>query len=92
MDAQTSTQQRENTRLGDIANRSEKGTALTLIRAETKARDEKTARLKAMRLAQEAEATVLAEQIAAAAPKRKTAKSSTKVAKAAPKRKAASAA
>ena len=55
MDAHNSTEHRENARLGDIANRSEKGTALTLIRAETRARDEKTARLKALRLAQEAE-------------------------------------
>lgn len=61
MDAQNSTEHRENARLGDIANRSEKGTALTLIRAETRARDEKTARLKALRLAQEAEGGVPSE-------------------------------
>ena len=39
MDAHNSTERRDNARLGDIANRSEKGTALTLIRAETRARD-----------------------------------------------------
>ena len=69
MDAQTSTQTRENARLGDIANRSEKGTALSLIRAETKARDAKTARLKALRLAQEADTARTEAELAELAPR-----------------------
>ncbi len=83
MDAQTSTQTRENARLGDIANRSEKGTALTLIRAETKARDAKTARLKALRLAQEAEVSQNDAAAAAVTVKRAKTVKSTKTAKAA---------
>ncbi|WP_062014836.1 hypothetical protein [Aureimonas sp. AU4] len=51
--------------LGNIANRSEKGSAMSLIRAEAKATGDKTARLRALRM--EREAIQAAE--AAAAPK-----------------------
>lgn len=54
--------------LGNIANRSEKGSAMSLIRAETKAVNDKTARLRALRMEREA---LLAAEAAAAAPKPK---------------------
>jgi len=78
MDAHNSTERRDNARLGDIANRSEKGTALTLIRAETRARDEKTARLKALRLAQEAEGIVASDREGAALPLERAARTTAK--------------
>lgn len=53
---------------GDIANRAEKGSAMRMITAETKATNDKTARLKALRLAREAEDAAVAAAEAAAAP------------------------
>lgn len=69
---------------GDISNRAEKGSAMTLIRAETKATNDKTARLRAQRMAHEAEAAAIE---AAAPPVKKATKTAktTKAAKA-PKR------
>jgi hypothetical protein len=54
---------------GDIANRAEKGSAMRLISAETKATNDKTTRLRALRLAREAEDAAAAAAQAEAAPK-----------------------
>ncbi|RIY00884.1 transcriptional regulator [Aureimonas flava] len=65
--------------LGDIANRAEKGSAMRLIRAETKATNDKTARLRALRLAREAEEAVVAAAEAAAKPAKRPRKTAAKV-------------
>lgn len=54
MELQRTPAQRADARLGDIANRSEKGSALGLIRAEAKATSVKTAKLREMRMARDA--------------------------------------
>ncbi len=89
MEAQTLTGHQDKARLGDIANRSEKGTALGLIRAQTKARNEKTARLKALRLQREAEEGVPSEIEATRAPRKAAAPSAKKPARKPRARKAA---
>lgn len=71
MDMMPTTQQRADARLGDIANRSEKGSAMRIIAAETKAVNDKTSRLRAMRLEREAEAAA-AKAAEPAKPKRKS--------------------
>ncbi len=65
MDMISTPEQRADARLGDIANRSEKGSALRLIRAEAEATSNKTARLRALRMERDA---VQAAEAAAAAP------------------------
>jgi len=66
MDMISTPEQRADARLGDIANRSEKGSALRLIRAEAEATSNKTARLRALRMEREAQAEA---ERAAAPPK-----------------------
>lgn len=59
---------------GDIANRAEKGSAMRMISAEAKATNDKTTRLRALRLAREAEEAVAAAAIVAAKPVKRTRK------------------
>ncbi|WP_279480880.1 hypothetical protein [Aureimonas sp. SK2] len=68
MDMPVRTETVRKNELGDIANRAEKGSAMRLINAETKATNDKTARLRALRLAREAEEAAAAAAEAAAAP------------------------
>ena len=92
MDATISSSAREDVRLGNIANRSEKGTAFSLIRAETKATNEKTARLRALRLEREASGEPAPEATdLLAARKPKTARATATKRRASTKRAAASA-
>ncbi|MBB3933902.1 hypothetical protein [Aureimonas phyllosphaerae] len=64
--------------LGDIANRAEKGSAMRMISAEAKATNDKTTRLRALRLAREAEEAVAAAAIVAAKPVKRTRKAAAK--------------
>ena len=68
MDMPVRTETVRKNELGDIANRAEKGSAMRLINAETKATNDKTARLRALRLAHEAELAASAAAEAAATP------------------------
>ncbi|MET0258791.1 MAG: hypothetical protein ABW179_09430 [Methylobacterium sp.] len=70
MDLQRTPAQRADARLGDIANRSEKGSAMGLIQAEAKANSDKTARLRLARQARDAAEAALAAE-APAKPARK---------------------
>ena len=72
MDMISTPEQRADARLGDIANRSEKGSALRLIRAEAQATSDKTARLRALRMEREALEAAERAAEAAKAPVRKT--------------------
>ncbi|WP_182085325.1 hypothetical protein [Aureimonas sp. ME7] len=71
MDMPASSEPRRANELGDIANRAEKGSAMRLIRAENQATSDKTARLRALRLArEEQEAVARAAEIKAKPAKR----------------------
>ncbi len=78
MDMQVRSETLRSSELGDIANRAEKGSAMRMISAQNKATNDKTARLRAMRLAREAEDAAVAAAEAAAKPAKRVRKTAAK--------------